>query len=88
MHLVSVINQALSEGRFHLFVLDLATRRVTRLTFGRSNNENPTWSPDGRHLAFASDRTGDYEIFRIPAAGGEPFQLTRARGASSPAWTR
>jgi len=75
-------------GKFHLHVMELATRQVTRLTFGNSNNESPSWSPDGHHLVFSSDRTGVYEIYRIPAAGGDPVQLTESKGSTAPAWVR
>ena len=34
------------------------------------------WSPDGNSLAFASDRKGNFDIFVMPAAGGQPVQLT------------
>src|SRR5439155_420163 len=33
-------------------------------------------SPDGRWLAFDSDRQGNQDIYRMPAAGGDPVQLT------------
>jgi Tol biopolymer transport system component len=37
---------------------------------------------------FTSNRSGGYDIYRIPAGGGEPVRLTRTEGASSPAWSR
>ena len=36
----------------------------------------PVWSHDGRSIAFASDRYGNFDIFIIPATGGEPKRLT------------
>jgi TolB protein len=38
------------------------------------------WSPDGRTLAFVGERNGDFDIYAIPAAGGEEKQLTTAKG--------
>jgi TolB protein len=38
------------------------------------------WSPDGKTLAFVGERNGDFDIYAIPAAGGEEKQLTTARG--------
>jgi Tol biopolymer transport system component len=35
----------------------------------------PTWSPDGQQIAFLSDRGGQWDIWRIPARGGEPTQV-------------
>jgi len=31
----------------------------------------PVWSRDGRQIAFASDRYGNFDVFVIPAEGGE-----------------
>ncbi len=38
------------------------------------------WSPDGKMLAFVGERNGDFDIYAIPAAGGEETQLTTAKG--------
>lgn len=38
------------------------------------------WSPDGKYLVFTGLRNGDYDIFRVPAEGGEEVQLTTAPG--------
>ncbi len=38
------------------------------------------WSPDGKTLAFVGQRNGDFDIYAIPAAGGEEARLTTAKG--------
>jgi TolB protein len=38
------------------------------------------WSPDGRFLIYTGERDGDYDIYRIPAAGGEETRLTHTAG--------
>ncbi|HEV2402463.1 MAG TPA: hypothetical protein VGS27_36370 [Candidatus Sulfotelmatobacter sp.] len=38
------------------------------------------WSPDGKTLAFVGQRNGEFDIYAIPAAGGEETQLTTAKG--------
>jgi TolB protein len=38
------------------------------------------WSPDGKTLAFVGQRNGDFDIYAIPAAGGEETRLTIAKG--------
>ena len=51
-------------------------------------DHSPRWSPDGRFLAFVSDRGEKNQIFLAPLDGGEPRQLTHAEhGVASPAWS-
>jgi WD40 repeat protein len=38
------------------------------------------WSPDGKTLAFCGDRNGDYDVYTIPAEGGQETRLTTAPG--------
>ena len=65
----------------------------TRLTVGDDVGDSymPAWSPDGSTIAFTSNRTGDFEVYTMPAAGGEATNLSRNPGASDgwarPAWS-
>ena len=52
----------------------------TRLTAHIARDSFPRLSPDGRWVAFTSDRFGNDDVFVIPAAGGEPKQLTFGTG--------
>src|SRR6202163_3994278 len=48
----------------------------------------PTWSPDGRSIAFISNMSGRNNIWTVPADGGWPVQLTVSdQRQSSPAWS-
>ncbi|MDR0428969.1 MAG: transporter [Tannerellaceae bacterium] len=38
------------------------------------------WSPDGKELAYCADRNGNYDVYVIPAEGGEEKRLTEAEG--------
>ena len=38
------------------------------------------WSPDGKILVYCAERNGDYDVWGIPAKGGEEFQLTNSKG--------
>ena len=51
------------------------TRNLTR-TPG-ANERGADWSPDGKYVAYISDRTGETELYVQPAEGGDPIQLTR-----------
>lgn len=50
--------------------------RATRLTSASSYESTPVWSPDGRKIAFASERHGNFDIFVMNADGGEAKRLT------------
>ena len=50
--------------------------QAVQLTSQPSYECNPVWSPDGKLIAFASDRKGNFDVFVIPADGGQPKQLT------------
>lgn len=50
--------------------------RAKRLTSQPSYEANPVWSPDGKKIAFASDRNGNFDVFVMDAAGGQAKRLT------------
>ena len=47
-----------------------------QLTAGLKRDTTPRWSPDGRRLAFVSDRDGKRQIYVMPVDGGDPVRLT------------
>lgn len=63
----------------HIWVVNLATGDATRLAehLAPYHDELPTWFPDGKHIAFQSDRTGPWEIWVMNADGTDARQLTR-----------
>jgi tricorn protease len=46
------------------------------VTLHEAHDIYPVFSPDGRQLAFASNRYGSYDVFTVPVAGGRPKRLT------------
>ncbi|HWA26633.1 MAG TPA: S9 family peptidase [Lacunisphaera sp.] len=51
------------------------------------HDRHPRWSPDGRWIAFESNRDGDYQIWIVAATGGEARKLTSlATEATQPVW--
>jgi len=64
------------DGNLDINVLDLATRRITRLTTNRSIDTEGTWAPDGRTIYFTSDRSGGPQIYRVGVNGGSAERVT------------
>lgn len=50
--------------------------RATRLTFNEANDIRPKFSPDGKKIAFTSDRSGTWDVWTISVEGGEPSRVT------------
>lgn len=59
-----------------IYKVPAAGGQAIQLTTQPSYECNPIWSPDGKQIAFASDRKGNMDVFVIPAEGGAPKQLT------------
>jgi tricorn protease len=59
-----------------IWVADSTGANAQRLTANVGRDYAPRFSPDGRWIAFTSNRTGNDDVFVIPAGGGEPRQLT------------
>ena len=73
-------------GLRDVWVVDLASGSVDRITHDRAFDANPCWSPDGQRLYFGSDRTGIFNIFEFSFADRKLRQVTNARiGAMMPA---
>ena len=54
----------------------------------KSPNPNPEWSPDGRRIAFTSNRDGNEDIYVVDVDGGGLVNLTRSRGTDRrPVWS-
>ncbi len=83
----------------HLYVFDLATEELTQITSGRWDEAAPAWSPDGKRIAFSSNRTEDpdantnSDLWVVSAEntdqGETLLRLTDYPGGDSqPAWSR
>ena len=65
-----------SEWQHQIFVTQRGGNNTFPLTEGESSSYCPRWSPDGRWIAFLSDRSGDNNIWIISTKGGEASQVT------------
>lgn len=80
---------AQSDGGYtHLFAYHPERLPFTRLTLGDWDDADPDLSPDGRQVAFASNRDGDWEIFILDLHSGELRQITNDTAyQTAPAWS-
>ena len=62
--------------RGDLFSVDATGGEARQLTSNAAYDAYPVWSPDGRQIAFASDREGSLDVYVIPRQGGTPRRLT------------
>jgi TolB protein len=66
-----------SAGNPDIYVLDLGTQALTRITDDPAIDTEPEWAPDGRSLYFTSDRAGSPQIYQIAAqSGARPKRIT------------
>jgi Tol biopolymer transport system component len=75
-------------GNIDVWVVDLPSGKLHRLTTDPGLDFSPTWSPNGRRIAFRSDRRGNDEVFEMSADGTGQRDLTRNPTSDySPAWS-
>lgn len=70
-----IVFAGMDEFVLDLFTVDLAGN-ITRLTQGQGSNKDPCWSPDGRYLAFVSDRAGKWRVWIMTQDGRYQFPIT------------
>jgi TolB protein len=66
-----------SGGNPDIYILDLSTQDLTRITDDPAIDTEPEWAPDGKSLFFTSDRAGSPQIYQIGVnPGARPKRLT------------
>jgi len=68
------------DRRGHIYVISTAGGHPRPITTGDFDDIVPSWSRNGKWIYFASNRTGVYQVWRVPAEGGEAVQLTTLGG--------
>jgi len=78
---------ARSGGGFQIYSINPDGSGDTQLTTV-GNNENPSWSPDGRFITFHSTRDGGDGIYVMRADGSGQIRVSTGKGSTSqPAWS-
>jgi TolB protein len=73
---------------FDIKIFDFANRGTRTITDGIGTNESPAFSPNGRHVAFTSTRTGIEQIFLIDRDGKNLRQITKSGMNRYPNWSQ
>ncbi len=68
----------------NIYIFDTTTGRITELTNNAFINGDGQWSPDGRQIAFRSNRDGTFAVYTMNADGG---QIERLAEGMSPCWS-
>ena len=75
-------------GNSNLFVMDLRSKSMTRLTDTPAIDTSPSYAPDGTRLCFESDRGGKPQIYVMAATGGQAQRISFGDGTySTPVWS-
>ena len=56
------------DGNPEVYVMDLATRNLRRITRHHAIDTEPSWTPDGQGVLFTSDRGGKPQIYKVGAS--------------------
>lgn len=78
-----------NRGNSDIWVVSVDGRAPARqITNKPGSDSQPRWSPDGKHLAFVSDRDGSSQVYLVSPTGGEPKKVSRLKmGPSNLTWS-
>jgi TolB protein len=76
---LGISDNSQEEHKSLVYIVPIAGGTPRRIT-QKSPSYFHGWSPDGKTLAFVGERGGEFDIYAIPAAGGEETRLTTAKG--------
>lgn len=75
-----VFVERLPDAKSRLWVASVAGGEPVALTDGKSRDDMPAWSPDGKYLVFVAERQGDVDLWLMRADGSGQTRLTTAPG--------
>lgn len=63
----------------HIWLYDKLSNKTRQLTYSEKNESSPRWSPDGKQLAFLSNRGEHQQVYTLRMEGGEATAVTKGR---------
>jgi Tol biopolymer transport system component len=76
------------DGNWEIYLVQPGTGEVKRLTDHKANDLEPVWAPDGKRIAFISDRQDGTNVWTMAADGADLQQLTKKQGTCyAPRWS-
>lgn len=79
--------QTLSGGKFQIAVIDPAAKQERVITTFDAAYEDPSWAPDGRHLAATRSVNYSKSVYLLDSMGDKPVALTTSGDWYAPAWS-
>jgi len=77
-----------ADGASNIYVMNLASHALHRLTHGLTIDTSPSFSPDGSQIVFNSDRGGEPELYVMNAGGGDVHRISFGAGRyTAPVWS-
>jgi len=74
---LTVTYPMMSNGFFQLFAFNIVTRQSKQITFTAGDKYGANLSPDGRWMIYSSNAGGTVQVWKMPASGGTPEQMTK-----------
>jgi dipeptidyl aminopeptidase/acylaminoacyl peptidase len=88
VYVVAELDREAQKTNSDLWLVPVAGGEPRRLTTAQGADNHPRWSPDGKSIAFSSNRGGSTQVWLLPADGGEARQLTKLPiHVSGPIWS-
>ncbi len=80
-------DDSVQDRDYEIMVMPASGGAAKRITDNQAADIHPAWSPDGKRIAFASDRSGSYQIYTMNVDGSSVSVVSSGPGAYvAPAW--